>query len=129
MRFIDEAKIKISAGHGGPGSVSFRREKFVPRGGPDGGDGGQGGTVTFVATNQLSTLQDFRFKRTYQAQNGMHGSGSNKAGKDGLDIEIRIPVGTLIKDAETGELLFDFTEDGQRWVAGKVAVGKGTPTL
>lgn len=119
MRFIDEATIKIAAGHGGPGSVSFRREKFIPRGGPDGGDGGKGGDVTFVSTSQLSTLQDFRFKRSYQAPNGMHGSGSNKAGRDGLDIEIKIPVGTVIKDAETDDIIFDFTEDGQRWVAAK----------
>lgn len=119
MRFIDEAKIKISAGHGGPGSVSFRREKYAPRGGPDGGDGGKGGDVTFIATNQLSTLQDFRFKRVYQAPNGAHGSGANKAGRDGEDIEIRIPVGTLIKDAGNGEVLFDFLENGQTWVACK----------
>ncbi len=119
MRFIDEAKIKISAGHGGPGSVSFRREKFIPRGGPDGGDGGRGGDVTFVATSQLGTLQDFRFRRSYEAKNGLHGSGKNKTGHDGEDIEIKIPVGTTIKDADTGEILFDFAEDGQRWVAAK----------
>lgn len=119
MRFIDEAKIKISAGHGGPGSVSFRREKFVPRGGPDGGDGGRGGDVIFISSNQLGTLQDFRFKRSYQAENGHHGSGSNKAGRDGLNVEVKIPVGTVIKDLETNEVLFDFAEDGQRWVAAK----------
>lgn len=119
MRFIDEAKIKITAGHGGPGSVSFRREKFIPRGGPDGGDGGRGGDVTFVASTQLGTLQDFRFKRSYQAENGLHGSGKNKAGRDGESIEIRVPVGTVIKDSETNEILFDFAEDGQRWLACK----------
>lgn len=117
MRFIDEAKIKVAAGNGGAGSVSFRREKFVPRGGPDGGDGGAGGDVTFISTTQLSTLQDFRFKRSYVAQNGQQGSGRNKAGKDGESIEVRIPVGTIIKDQNTDEVLFDFTEDGQRWVA------------
>ena len=117
MRFIDEAKISVSAGHGGPGSVSFRREKFIPRGGPDGGDGGAGGDVTFVATSQLSTLQDFRFKRTYQAENGHHGSGGNKAGRDGQSIEIKIPVGTIIRDAETNEIIHDFTEEGSHWVA------------
>jgi GTP-binding protein len=117
MRFIDEARIQISAGHGGPGSVSFRREKFIPRGGPDGGDGGAGGDVTFIATSQLSTLQDFRFKRTYQAENGRHGSGSNKAGRDGQSIEIKIPVGTIIRDAETNEIIHDFTEENARWVA------------
>ncbi len=119
MRFIDEAKIKIIAGHGGPGSVSFRREKFIPRGGPAGGDGGRGGDITFVATAQLGTLQDVRFKRTYEAKNGLHGSGKNKTGHDGEDIEVKIPVGTIIRDTETNDILFDFAEDGQRWVAAK----------
>jgi GTP-binding protein len=119
MRFIDEAKIKIIAGHGGRGCVSFRREKFVPRGGPDGGDGGKGGSVVFVSSSNLSTLQDFRFKRSYQAENGQPGSGRNKAGRDGEDIEVLIPVGTVIKDAETNEIVFDFTDAGQRWVAAK----------
>jgi GTP-binding protein len=119
MRFIDEAKIKIIAGHGGRGCVSFRREKFVPRGGPDGGDGGKGGSVVFVSSSNLSTLQDFRFKRSYQAENGQPGSGRNKAGRDGDDIEVLIPVGTMIKDAESGETVFDFTDAGQRWVAAK----------
>src|SRR4029078_6592746 len=100
MRFIDEATIKMSGGHGGPGCVSFRRETFAPRGGPDGGDGGDGGSVIFVASSQLGTLQDFRFKRIYQAPKGMHGSGANKAGRDGEDIILRVPVGTVIKDAE-----------------------------
>jgi len=119
MRFIDEAKIKIAAGHGGPGCVSFRREKYVPRGGPDGGDGGDGGDVLFVASSQLGTLQDFRFKRVYQAQAGAHGQGANKAGKDGKDITIKIPVGTVVKDAESQEVLIDFTENNQEWVACK----------
>jgi GTP-binding protein len=117
MRFIDEAKIRVIAGHGGPGSVSFRRETFVPRGGPDGGDGGAGGDVVFVANSQLGTLQDFRYKREYKAPSGMHGSGSNKAGRDGEDIEIEVPVGTVIRDTETGEELVDFIEHGQRWAA------------
>ncbi len=119
MRFIDEAKIKIIAGHGGRGCVSFRREKFVPRGGPDGGDGGRGGSVVFVSSSNLSTLQDFRFKRSYQAENGQPGSGRNKAGRDGEDIEVLIPVGTVIKDAETNEVVFDFAESGQKWIAAK----------
>ncbi len=119
MRFIDEATIQIAAGHGGPGCVSFRREAFAPRGGPDGGDGGAGGDIFFRASAQLSTLQDFRFRRTYQAPNGMGGSSTNKAGKDGDDITIRVPVGTVVKNAETGEVLIDFTEDGQIWIACK----------
>jgi GTP-binding protein len=117
MRFIDEATIRISGGHGGPGCVSFRRETFAPRGGPDGGDGGAGGDVVFTSSHQLGSLQDFRFKRIYQAPNGMHGSGSNKAGRDGENIHLRVPVGTVIKDAETGEIIFDFTEDQQEWIA------------
>lgn len=117
MRFIDEAKIRVFGGHGGPGCVSFRRETFAPRGGPDGGDGGDGGDVIFEASEQLGSLQDLRFKRVYQAPNGMHGSGSNKAGRDGENILIRVPVGTVIKDTETGEILIDLSEKGQTWIA------------
>src|SRR5688500_10442656 len=109
MRFIDEAKIRVSGGHGGPGSVSFRRETFAPRGGPDGGDGGDGGDVIFEASTQLGSLQDFRFKRVYQAQAGMHGSGANKAGKDGENIHLRVPVGTVIRDSQTSEILVDLS--------------------
>lgn len=123
MRFIDEAKIEIAAGSGGPGSISFRREKFIPKGGPDGGDGGDGGSVIFISTDQLGTLQDFRYKRSYAAQGGGHGRSSMKAGKDGLNLEIRVPVGTLIKEAETGILLHDFSSPNEQWVACKG--GKG----
>jgi GTP-binding protein len=119
VRFIDEAVIRVSGGHGGPGCVSFRRETFVPRGGPDGGDGGEGGSVIFVASIQLSTLQDFRFKRVYDAPAGNNGSGCNRAGRDGEDIRVRIPVGTVIRDSETGEILKDFTEDKEEWIACK----------
>lgn len=119
MRFIDEASIRIAGGHGGPGCISFRRETFAPRGGPDGGDGGDGGSVIFEASVQLGTLQDFRFKRTYQAPGGNPGSGANKAGRDGEDIVIRVPVGTVVRDTQTREVLADFTEDRQRWVACK----------
>lgn len=119
MRFIDEAVIKIAGGHGGPGSVSFRRETFEPRGGPDGGDGGAGGDVIFKATAQLNTLQTFRFKRNFLATPGNHGSGANKAGRDGEDVVIRVPVGTIVKDAQTGEQIIDFTEEDQEWIACK----------
>jgi len=119
MRFIDEATIKISGGHGGPGCVSFRREKFIPRGGPDGGDGGRGGDVIFEASIQLGTLQDFRFKREYNAPNGRHGSGVNKEGLAGDNIVVRVPVGTVIRDFETNEIICDFTTDGQLWIACK----------
>jgi GTP-binding protein len=119
MRFIDEAQIEVVAGHGGPGSVSFRRETFEPRGGPDGGDGGAGGDVIFVASVQLGTLQDFRYRRAYKAEAGHHGQGTNKAGRDGEDVRIRVPVGTLIHDAETGELLKEFLADGEEWMACK----------
>lgn len=117
MRFIDEATIKIAAGHGGPGCVSFRREKFEPRGGPNGGDGGAGGDIVFKANVELGTLQDFRFKRVYDAPNGRPGSGTNKAGSDGEDITIEVPVGTVIRDVDTDELLYDFTKDGETWLA------------
>jgi GTP-binding protein len=117
--FIDRVTVRIEAGTGGSGCTSFRREKFVPMGGPDGGDGGEGGSVIFQASRQLGTLQDFRYKRSYDGQAGMHGSGANKAGKDGEDIILRVPVGTVIRDKETGDTLVDFTEDGQQWVAVK----------
>lgn len=119
MRFIDEATIKIFGGHGGPGCVSFRREKFIPRGGPDGGDGGRGADVIFEASIQLGTLQDFRFKREYRAPNGRHGAGTNKAGLDGDNIVVRVPVGTVIRDFDTGEIICDFTVDGQLWIAAR----------
>ncbi len=117
MRFIDEATIQLTAGHGGSGCVSFRRETFAPKGGPDGGDGGDGGDIVLVATQKHSTLQNFRYRREYRAPAGEPGSGSNKAGRDGETIQIPVPMGTLIRDAETQELLHDFTEIGQSWVA------------
>jgi GTP-binding protein len=117
MRFIDEAKIKITAGHGGRGCVSFRREKYVPRGGPNGGNGGDGGDVLFRASERMATLQDFRFKRTYEAENGFPGLGSDKFGRDGEPLVIDIPVGTVLKDFETEEVLKDFTRPGEKWLA------------
>jgi GTP-binding protein len=111
--FVDEVTIHAKAGSGGHGAVSLRREKHVPRGGPDGGDGGRGGNVVVVADPNLSTLVDFRFKRDYKATRGENGSGNNKHGKDGPDIVLRVPVGTLVTDAETGERVADLVRPGQ----------------
>ncbi|MFQ5328846.1 MAG: GTPase ObgE [Thermodesulfobacteriota bacterium] len=118
-RFVDEARIAIAAGHGGRGCVSFRREKFIPRGGPNGGDGGKGGDVVVVADSRLTTLLDFRYKREYAAERGAHGMGSDCNGKDGQTLRLRIPVGTVIKDRETGEILFDVITDGQEIILAK----------
>lgn len=113
MQFIDYAKVKVKAGDGGRGCVSFRREKYVPRGGPDGGDGGRGGHIYFVADGQLNTLLDLRYKHSYEARRGEHGKGKKMHGKDGEDLRIRVPVGTVIKDAATEEVLFDLDSDGK----------------
>ena len=109
MRFIDEAIIEISSGDGGNGCLSFRREKFIPRGGPDGGDGGSGGNINFVANESLHTLQDFKLKRKYKAQNGKQGKGKNMHGKDGIDTTLEVPPGTMLINEETDELLCDMT--------------------
>ena len=114
MKFFDEAKIEISAGQGGAGSVSFRREKFIPFGGPNGGDGGRGGSVWAVADLNINTLIDYRYTRRFDAKNGEPGRGSDQFGAAGDDIEMRMPVGTIITDAETGELLVELLEHGQR---------------
>lgn len=107
MRFVDEAIIKIDAGNGGNGCMSFRREKFIPRGGPDGGDGGDGGSIYFEVNADLNTLVDFRYVRHYKAANGQQGMGSNCAGKKGDDLIIQVPLGTMVYDIDTGELLAD----------------------
>lgn len=109
MKFIDEATITVQSGHGGSGCVSFRREKFIPKGGPDGGDGGKGGDIIIRATTRKRTLYDFRFKRKFHAQNGKGGQGRQKTGKSGDDLIIDVPPGTLVVNAETGELVHDFT--------------------
>lgn len=114
MKFIDEAKIEVAAGRGGNGAVSFRREKFVPRGGPDGGDGGKGGSVFAVADENVNTLVEYRFVKRYQAKNGEKGHGSDRYGKGADDIELHMPVGTLIRDTDTGELVADLTHHGQK---------------
>lgn len=114
MKFIDEAKIEVAAGRGGNGAVSFRREKYVPRGGPDGGDGGRGGSVFALASENVNTLVEYRFVKRYQAQNGEKGHGSDRYGAGADDIELQMPVGTLIRDADTGEIVADLTQHGQR---------------
>ncbi len=114
MKFFDEAKIEISAGQGGAGSVSFRREKFIPFGGPNGGDGGRGGSVWAVADLNINTLIDYRYTRRFDAKNGEPGRGSDQFGAAGDDIEMRMPVGTIISDAETGAVLVELLEHGQR---------------
>ena len=114
MKFVDEATIDVAAGDGGSGCVSFRREKYIPRGGPDGGDGGDGGSVYLVASDSLNTLVDFRYDRRFRAGRGENGRGRNCTGAKGEDIEIRVPVGTLVEDADTGERLGDLLRPGQR---------------
>jgi GTP-binding protein len=117
--FVDEARITVKAGDGGNGCLAFRREKYVPRGGPSGGDGGRGGDVTMVATIHRNTLLHFRFNPEYTAQRGRHGEGSNRTGHEGESVTIQAPVGTTVFDDETGDRLFDFTEDGQSWVVAR----------
>ena len=114
MKFVDEANIEVHAGNGGNGSSSFRREKYIQYGGPDGGDGGRGGSVFLEGDSGLNTLVDFRHIRKYKAQNGQHGSSRNKTGKSGEDIVIRVPLGTIISDAEMGEPVGDVTDHGQQ---------------
>ncbi len=117
--FLDEARIHVAAGDGGNGCVAFRREKFVPRGGPSGGDGGDGGSVSFVADSNLNTLFAFRFTKRFAAGRGGHGKGSNRHGRNGRDIEIGVPVGTVVTDVGTGETLGDLTADGQTLLVAK----------
>jgi GTP-binding protein len=117
--FIDSAKILIRSGDGGNGCVSFRREKFVPKGGPNGGDGGKGGDVIFIADKSLSTLIDFKYKKTYRAENGKHGEGGDKTGRNGKDVIIKVPCGSILKNTPTGVILADLTEHGQSYDAAK----------
>jgi GTP-binding protein len=114
MKFFDEARIEVVAGKGGDGSASFRREKFVPRGGPDGGDGGRGGSIHAVADSNLNTLIDFRYTRIFRAKDGENGRGRDQYGKGADDIVLRVPVGTVIKDSESGEIIADLAKDGER---------------
>lgn len=114
MKFVDEVRIQVEAGRGGNGCLSFRREKYIPKGGPDGGDGGRGGDVLLVADEGLNTLVDFRYKRHFKAAAGEHGRGSDCTGARGEDLLIRVPVGTVVFDADTGEQIGELVEDGGR---------------
>ncbi|MDQ6758843.1 MAG: GTPase ObgE [Acidobacteriota bacterium] len=117
--FIDEVKIRIKAGDGGNGCMAFRREKFVPRGGPSGGDGGRGGDIEMVGSNHHNTLLHFRFNPEHSAERGRHGEGSQRTGREGKSIELPVPVGTVVYDIDTGELLHDFTKAGERFLIAK----------
>ncbi len=119
MMFIDQATIRVKAGRGGNGVVSFRREKFVPKGGPDGGNGGGGGSVVLRADRQLSTLLDFRYRRSVSAGDGGHGMGALKTGKKGADVVLRVPAGTVVRDAGSGEVLADLVKDGDEIVVAR----------
>ena len=117
--FIDRVKIKIRAGAGGNGVTAFRREKFVPRGGPSGGEGGRGGDVWLVADSALNTLLHLRYNPEHKAERGGHGEGSNRSGSAGEDVVVRVPVGTQVYDPETGDLMHDLATDGERWLAAR----------
>ena len=121
--FYDYAKIHVKAGDGGNGIVAFRREKYVPMGGPSGGDGGHGGNIILKADEGLRTLVDFRYRKHYKAERGEHGKSKNMHGKNGVDTVLRLPLGTVVKDAESHRILADLTEDGQEVVIAKG--GKG----
>jgi GTPase len=117
--FIDEVKIRVKAGDGGNGCLAFRREKYVPRGGPSGGDGGRGGDVVLVASEHHNTLLHFRYNPEHNAERGRHGEGSNRTGRDGESIELPVPIGTVVYDADTGDQLADFTTPGQTYTVAK----------
>ena len=121
--FIDEARILVKAGDGGNGCLAFRREKYVPRGGPSGGDGGRGGDVTLVSTEHQNTLLQFRFNPEHKAERGRHGEGSNRTGAEGRGLDVQVPVGTVVYDDSTGERLYDFTQPGERFTVARG--GKG----
>ena len=119
MQFIDEAEILVKAGDGGAGAVAFRREKFVPRGGPSGGDGGNGGDIVLETDERLTTLLDFRFKSEYRARNGEPGRGRDQNGHAAPEMVLKVPPGTLVRDAQTADVVADLRENGRRWVLAK----------
>lgn len=123
MKFIDFARIHVKAGDGGAGVVSFRREKFVPKGGPDGGNGGRGGSIILKANPHLNTLLDFQFKKHFRAQRGEHGLGANKTGKSGQDIVLHVPVGTIVRDVASGELLGDLARPDETLIVARGGLG------
>jgi len=123
VKFIDEAIITVHSGKGGSGCVSFRREKFIPRGGPDGGDGGTGGDVTLTVNPNRRTLQHFQYQKTFKAQNGTNGKGGKKTGKKGKDIVVELPPGTLTIDTETGQIIKDFINPGDTYIVAKGGMG------
>lgn len=132
MSFVDEVEIHVAAGHGGRGAMSFRREKFVPRGGPDGGDGGPGGSVYLVANANLNTLLNFRFQKSFEAGRGGHGEGSNRTGKNGKDIELEVPVGTVVYERRGDALVqvADLTDESQRVLIARGGLGgRGNATF
>ena len=119
MKFVDEVTIRVEAGNGGSGCMSFRREKYIPRGGPDGGDGGDGGDVVLVANPDLNTLVDFRYKRLYRAEHGRRGEGANCTGRGGVDLRIQVPVGTVVIERNTHETMGELLEAGQELIVAK----------
>lgn len=123
MRFVDEVRIRLEAGKGGQGCVSFRREKYVPKGGPDGGDGGKGGDIYLQASERKHTLLDFRYRHYFRASSGKHGQGQNKHGRSGEDLILEVPVGTVVKEIDTSEIIADLTKPGERWLAAKGGQG------
>jgi GTP-binding protein len=123
MKFVDEVRIHVKAGDGGNGAVAWRREKFIPRGGPAGGDGGNGGDVVLVVDPQLSTLLDYRYAPEHKARSGEHGGGSDMNGRNGTDLELRLPPGTVVKDSATGEVIVDLSAPDQRFVIAKAGRG------
>ena len=114
MKFVDEAKIELHAGKGGDGVAAFRREKFVPKGGPSGGDGGRGGSVFIRASRDINTLLEYRFKRLFRAKNGENGQGKDCYGKSGSDLVLEVPMGTLVYDDQNNIVVFDLKQDGQK---------------